>query len=339
MSETDAAQPTPAALGVDVGGTRIKGGLVDADGVLLHRLQRPSPHREAPADQVEDAVVGVVHDLTGIARECTDHEVCRAAGSAPPLGVAVAGWVSARSGTVLFAPHFSWRDEPLGPRLTTRLDRGAHVDNDANAATWAEHRFGAGAGESDLVMVLLGTGIGGAIVREGRLTRGRHGLAGEFGHVRVVPDGLPCPCGSLGCWEQYASGTALLRTALDLIGSGGADTSGLLARCGDDPARLEGEDVTRAALDGDPASVGLLAGQGRWLGLGLAGIVASLDPGLVLVGGGLAEAGDLLLGPARATLAAEVPGRPYRPLPQVLPATLGPWAGVVGAADLARHDT
>lgn len=316
------------SIGVDIGGTRLKAGLVDRDGAVLATARRATPGRSAPPSVLEEALLAVVEELRSGAA---------AAGYRPAaVGVAVAGLVDAARGTVVFAPHLPWREEPLRDRLAARLDLPVVVDNDANAAAWAEHRFGAGRGESHLLLLTLGTGIGGAVLTEGRLQRGRHGLAGELGHVRVVPGGRVCPCGGRGCWEQYVSGTVLRRDGQELVRRGGAAAAALTAACGDDPDRLHGDDVTRLARQGDPASIAVLAAAGRWLGTGLAAAVATLDPGTVVIGGGLSEAGDLLLDPARAALAGQLLGRGHRPVPAVVPAALGVGAGLVGAADLAR---
>lgn len=319
---------TPLAVGVDVGGTRIKAGLVDGRGRVVHETRRGTPGRTTSPDVVEDVVVAVVSELL-------DRPEARDQG-AVGVGIGAAGFVDGDRGTVVFAPHLSWRDEPLRDKVAARLGVPVVVENDANAAAWAEHRFGAARGESHLLMVTLGTGIGGALLVDGRLERGRHGLAGEFGHMTVVPDGRRCECGNRGCWEQYASGSVLRRSAHEVLDAGGPPAAGLLERCGGDPDRLQGEDVTRAALEGDPTAVELLAEVGRWLGHGLANLAAALDPGTVVVGGGGSEAGELLLGPARQTLAARLTGRGHRPVPDVRAAALGVRAGLVGAADLAR---
>jgi glucokinase len=317
------------AVGVDVGGTRIKAGLVDEVGTVLLTCRRDTPDRTTTPGLVEDAVVGVVGELAR-------HPSCQDRGLLG-VGIGAAGFVDADRGAVVFAPHLSWRDEPLRDRLAQRLRVPVVVDNDANAAAWAEHRFGAGRGESHLLMVTLGTGIGGAVLVHGLLYRGRNGLAGEFGHMQVVPGGHRCECGNRGCWEQYASGSVMRREARELVRSGSPFASALRAGCDGAADRLEGEDVTRAARAGDRASVELIGEVGRWLGTGLANLVAALDPGTVVVGGGVSEAGDLLLDPAREALARQLTGRGHRPVPPVLAAHLGVLAGLVGAADLARH--
>ncbi|GAA4872697.1 ROK family glucokinase [Serinicoccus chungangensis] len=315
------------AVGVDVGGTHVKAGLVDAQGRVTSEARRRTPVRTAAPATVEDLVVEVVQELL--------QQVPSDVRDLVPVGVGAAGFVDADRGRVVFAPHLSWRDEPLRDALTARLGRPVVLDNDAHAAAWAEHRFGAAQGESHLVVLTLGTGIGGAILTHGRLQRGRHGLAGEFGHQQVVPGGLRCECGNQGCWEQYASGRALARLAREVLRVGGPPAAALRAAGPD--GDVTGEHVWRAARDGDPSSRRILAEVGRWLGAGLAGVVGSLDPGTVVIGGGVSLAGDLLLDPARETLAGTLVGRGHRPVPPVLAARLGQRAGLVGAADLARH--
>lgn len=311
-------------VGVDVGGTRVKAGVVDAQGCVLARTTRPTPAAHTPARELEDVVVDVVAELLAV-------EPC-----AHAVGVGAAGLVDARRGSVVFAPHLAWRDASVRDVLSERLGLPVVVDNDANAAAWAEHRFGAGRGESHLLVVNLGTGIGAAIITQGHLLRGRHGLAGELGHQQVVPDGRRCECGLRGCWEQYCSGSALGRLGRQILRSGGPGAVTLGAVGGHDPDLPTGEHVTRAAQAGDPECTHALAQVGRWLGVGVAGAVAALDPGRVVVGGGVAEAGELLLAPARAALAEHLVGRGHRPVPHLVAAGLGMDAGLVGAAELAR---
>ena len=312
-------------IGIDVGGTRIKAGLVASDGSLRATRVRDSPAGSAEA--VARAVVDLVEELRSAAG---DAEVAG-------VGVAAAGFVDHAEGVVIFAPHLPWREEPLRARLSGLLDLPVGIDNDANAAAWAEHRFGAGRGQDEMVMITLGTGLGGAHLADGRPQRGRHGLAGEYGHMVVVPDGRDCPCGRRGCWEQYASGSALRRAGQEVLTRGGARADALRAACGGTTSQVRGEHVTRAALAGDPVSIELLAETGRWLGIGLANLAAALDPGCVVVGGGVLEGGELVLGPAREALTAGVPAAGRWPVPEVRAAELGNSAGLVGAADLVRR--
>lgn len=321
---------SPLAIGVDVGGTKVVAGLVDAAGALVGHARRDTPGRTTQPSVVEDVIVEVVTEIrTLAAREHADRPLLG-------VGLGAAGFISADQRTVVFAPHLSWRDEPIRDRLAERLSLPVVLDNDANAAAWAEHRFGAGREESRLLLVTLGTGIGGALVINGQLERGRHGLAGEFGHMQVVPDGERCECGNRGCWEQYSSGHAMQREAREMLEQDSPYAAGLAGYCGGDPARVEGHHVTQAARDGDVAALELMGDVGRWLGVGLANLVAALDPGTIVVGGGVSEAGDLLLEPAREVFARRVTGRGHRPLPPIRAAALGPAAGMIGAADLLR---
>ena len=161
-------------------------------------------------------------------------------------------------------------------------------------------------------------------------------MAGEFGHMQVVPDGHRCECGNRGCWEQYASGNALVRDARELVLAESPVAHDLAARVGGDVTRLTGPLVTEAARAGDPLAVELLADIGTWLGVGLAGMTAAFDPSAIIVGGGVSAAGELLLGPTRQAFARTLVGRGYRPEPPIMGAALGPDAGFVGAADMAR---
>jgi glucokinase len=210
------------------------------------------------------------------------------------------------------------------------------VDNDANAAAWAEWRFGAARGERDLVIITLGTGIGGAILEDGRVKRGRWGVAGEFGHMQVVPGGHRCPCGNRGCWEQYSSGNALVREARELAAAESPVAEAVLNRVGGRPADITGPLVTELAREGDAMCVEILQEVGTWLGTGLANLAAALDPSCFVIGGGVSDAGELLIGPAREAFRRHLTGRGYRPEARVVRARLGPEAGMVGAADLAR---
>ena len=315
------------AIGIDIGGTKVAGGVVDSGGRVLRRARRDTPHRSTSPRVVEDTIVSVVDELLS-----TDSDEVVA------VGIGAAGFVAADRATVVFAPHLSWRNEPLRDALAQRVPLPTFVDNDANAAVWAEHRFGAGRGESHLVMVNLGTGIGGGIVIDGRVIRGRHGIAGEFGHMQVVPDGIRCECGNRGCWEQYASGNALVREARVLMSAGSPVVSDLFDRVGGRPEDLTGPLVTEAARDGDPLARELLNEIGRWLGIGMADLAAALDPGMFVIGGGVSAAGDLLIGPAREAFRRQLTGRGYRPEAAIVTAELGNEAGLVGAADLARTD-
>ncbi|MGB7449925.1 MAG: ROK family protein [Ornithinimicrobium sp.] len=320
-SLTDVAQ----AVGVDIGGTKIAAARVNGTGVVHEVAYRATPPLQAEARAVEDAIVDAVSALS----EPDDL----------PVGVGAAGFVDADGRIVRFAPHVNWRDEPLADRLQGRLGRPVVVENDANAAAWAEFRFGAGRSERRLMLITLGTGIGGAMVHDGRLERGAHGMAGEFGHMSVVPGGRACECGNRGCWEQYASGSALRREAFERLSGRHRLPRAWVESGMDRPSAITGEGVSVLAHTGDPLAADVVAAVGTWLGRGIADLVAAVDPGKVVIGGGGAGAGDLLLDPARAALAAHLSGRGFRTCPEIVPADLGPRAGLVGAADLARRSS
>lgn len=294
---------TPVTVGIDVGGSKVHAGLVDATGTVLAETWAVTPDpREGPR-AVEDVLASAVRELRG------DRPELRVGA----VGVGAAGLVDSGRGVVRHSAHVAWRDEPLGDRLAELVGLPVLVENDATAAAWAEHVHGAGRGAAHLLFVALGTGIGGAFFADGHLVRGRAGMAGELGHVQVVPDGRPCPCGRTGCWERYCSGSAL--RILD-----GRPGPAVVA------AAAQGDEVARTAL----AEVGL------WLGVGLANLVAVLDPDVVVLGGGLGVAEVGLLAPAGEHLAAHVLGAGHRELPALRYAALGPSGGMLGAAGLAR---
>lgn len=289
------------AIGVDIGGTKIAAGLVDTDGNIVRHDRVDTPD----ADQIPGAVAELAR------RICGDEIVSG-------LGVGAAGFIDDTRSTVMFAPNIDWRDEPLAQRIEAGIDVPVAIENDANAAAWGEFRFGAGYDTDDLVLVTVGTGIGGGIVHRGALVRGGYGCAGEIGHLRVVPDGHVCGCGQRGCWEQYASGQALERLASRELNG------------------IDGPDLTRVARDGNQEAIDLLAEIGHWLGAGVASLCAVLDPRVVAIGGGVAAAGDLLMGPAQEAFDRYWPAAHYRPSPVLRLAALGNRAGIIGAADLSR---
>ncbi|MGH3767107.1 MAG: ROK family glucokinase [Pseudonocardiaceae bacterium] len=310
-------------IGVDIGGTKVAAGVVTECGSIL-----ATAHRDTPAEdvtQIEDAIAAVVGELS------SRYDIAA-------VGVGAAGFIDARRSTVMFAPNLAWRDEPLKASLQRRLERPVVIENDANAAAWAEVRFGAGRGGAQVVALTVGTGIGGGIVINGQLVRGQFGAAAEIGHVTVVPDGRLCGCGLRGCWEQYASGRALVREAHDLVRAAPGRAGGLLRRAGGRPESITGEMITQAALDGETAALRCFEVIGTWLGRGLGGLAAVLDPGVFVIGGGVSAAGELLRAPALTAFRACLTGHGHRPLAELRIAQLGPDAGLVGAADLARCD-
>ena len=316
------------AIGIDIGGTKVAGGVVDETGAITHRTRRDTPHRSTSPSVVENTIVESVEELLG---QVDPADVVA-------VGIGAAGFVAEDRATVVFAPHLSWRNEPLRDALAQRIDLPISVDNDANAAAWAEACFGAARGESHVVVITLGTGIGGALIIDGHVQRGRHGIAGEFGHMQIMPGGIRCECGNRGCWEQYASGNALVREARAMIEAGSPVVADLRSRLGGEPTALTGPFITEAAREGDPTARELLADSGEWLGIGLANLASAFDPGLFVIGGGVSAADEMLIGPAREAFRRQLPGRGYRPEARIVRAVLGSDAGLIGAAELARAD-
>lgn len=308
-------------IGVDIGGTKLAAGLVASDGRVLARTRRPTPAEDS------EGIIDVVVDAV--------EEMCAHAGSAAlPVGVGAAGIID-REGCVRYAPNIDWADEPLRATLEKRLGTLVSVDNDANAAAWAEYRCGAArdAGDS-MIMLTLGTGVGGGLVLGGRLVRGAGGLGAEFGHIIVAEGGPECGCGNRGCLEALCSGTAIGRAAAHERAAGRIPEDSLLS----DQPDLTGKAVTAAAEAGDESARDVLARVGVWLGVGIASLVNALDPEIVVVGGGAMNAGDLILGSAREAAAARIMGRGFRAIPAIVPAELGDDAGLIGAALLVLED-
>ena len=310
------------AIGVDIGGTKVAGGVVDDTGAVIDRERQDGPGENV--EETESIIVDVVERLQA------RHDDVQA------VGVGAAGWIANDHATVLFSPHLAWRNEPLRDALAERIGLPLIVENDANAAAWAEYRFGAAQDEPVVVCVTLGTGIGGGLVVNGAVYRGAYGIACEYGHMTLVPEGRRCACGNLGCWEMYASGRALARDARELALESPAAAARMIDLAGS-VGGLSGAVVTAAAAAGDPAAESICTTMGRWLGRGLANLAAVIDPSIFVIGGGVSEAGELLLRPAREEFAHTLTGRGFRPRASVALAALGPDAGLVGAADPARR--
>lgn len=308
------------AIGIDIGGTKVAAGVVDQDGLILERMRCET--RATNPMEVLETVSSIVDRLR------RNHHIVA-------VGVGAAGFIDASQSTVLFSPHLAWRHEPLRDAIYRRTGLPVLVDNDANASGWAEWRFGAAQNEPDLVVLTLGTGIGGALVIDGQPYRGHFGIAGEFGHMQIVPDGRPCECGNLGCWEQYASGNVVGRKARALAAGSSPLGRALCQEAGSIEA-IEGTMVTEHARSGDAEAVEMLCEVGGWLGKGIANLAAALDPGLFVVGGGVSDAGDLLLEPARQAFREHLTGRGFRAEARIVRAHLGPDAGLIGAADMSR---
>ncbi|BDZ43332.1 glucokinase [Paraoerskovia sediminicola] len=311
------------AIGVDIGGTKIAAGVVDDRGEIVAQVRRETDADDTAS--IDAAVADACKELLA------DHEV-------GAVGLAAAGFVSPDRRSVLFAPNIAWRNYPLAENVheLLGLDVPIVVENDANAAGWAEFAFGAGQDATDMLMLTVGTGLGGAIVIDRQLVRGKWGVAAEVGHLRVVPGGHYCGCGHEGCWEQYASGSALVRDARAALVAYPTRATRMLELAGGDPEALKGPQITQAAQEGDPLAVDLLATLGRWIGEGAASVAALLDPELIVIGGGVGAAEELLLQPARAAYEEQLSALGHRPTARIELAKHGNEAGIIGAADLAR---
>jgi glucokinase len=313
--------PAGPVIGVDVGGTKLLAVRLDAgaDGGGTADPVQASP-KDGPA---------LVEEVAAAARR-----LCEGRAVAGAVGVGIPGLVDA-SGTVRFAPNLPGL---AGTSLTAALAEALPgwkiwVGNDATAACWAEHEQGAARGADEVLMVTLGTGIGGGIISGGRLVEGTHRYAGEFGHMVVDPHGPRCPCGKRGCWERFASGSGLGALGRETAIAGEAPR--LVDLAGGDPEMVRGEHVTAAAAEGDASAVEIMSRFGWWVALGLANLANALDPELIVVGGGLIVAGDVLIGPTRLAFAELVEAPSVRTNVRIEAAILGSRAGAIGAGLLA----
>ena len=306
-----------ATIGIDIGGTSVRAAVIDAEGEIRASLRDTTPHTER---ETEDILVNLITKLAAT------HEVSA-------VGLAVAGFVSADRQRVMFAPHLAWRNADVPQRIAARVQLPVVMDHDVNSAAWAEYQRGASAGAPIALLIALGTGIGAGLIIDGEIYRGAHGVAPELGHLTVVPNGRPCPCGKKGCWERYCSGTALAETAREKMTAGDAPVLRQLS--GNDPGAITGTMVAIAATEGDPAALAAMDDLGHWLAVGLALVTDVLDPEVIVIGGGVASAAGMFLPLAVSEFAGQITGAGHRPVPRVELARFGDRAGILGAALLA----
>jgi len=301
-------------VGIDVGGTKALGVVLDASGSVVAEERRPTPRGENSLGPLVDTLVELANDL----------------GVDGSLGIGVPGLVT-RDGVLRAAPNLDGvADFAVAELVGERLGHSVSLDNDATCATVAEWQLGAGRGASDLILVTLGTGIGGGLVADGVLHRGRNGFAGEYGHMVVQPDGPRCPCGRRGCWERYASGSGLAMLAREA--ATGRRLRSVVEHAGGDPQAVRGEHVQAAAREGDEEALAVIDDFGRWVALGLSNLTNAFDPEVFVLGGGLAEGAELYLEPITRWF-GELLYQPHlRPSPRIEFAEWGPLAGAVGAA-------
>jgi glucokinase len=310
-------------VGVDVGGTKVLGGVVDASGKVLATSRRDTP-REGGLE--------LTRTIAAVALELMQEH------SITAVGVSAAGFVSSDRKTMLATPNIAdWNGVQLDIELTKLIGLPVVIENDANAAAWGEAKFGAGRNQAHMMMLTIGTGVGGGIVVNNELYRGAFGIAAEFGHLRVVPEGHLCGCGARGCFEQYASGSALRRHAREAISASPDLARNLLARGDGTIDGLTGEAITDAAREGDAVALAAFQTTAQYLGAGIASLAVLLDPSCVVIGGGVIDAGEILLAPTREAMKRYMPFAGKHPYPEIVAAELGNEAGLVGVADLARN--
>ena len=309
-------------IGIDVGGTKVLGGVVTDTGEVLTTSRRDTPREGGSA---------LTQTIADVALELSAQYPVSA------VGLSAAGFVSSDRKTMLATPNIAgWNGVQLDAELTALINLPVVLENDANAAAWGERTFGAGKGKQNMLMVTVGTGVGGGIIVNGQLLRGAFGIAAEIGHLRVLPEGHLCGCGARGCFEQYASGNALLRHAREAIAASPDLARNLLSRGDGTLEGLTGRAITEAARDGDQVAISAFNTTAQWLGAGIASLSVILDPECVVIGGGVVDAGEILLAPTRAAMERYMPFAGKQPYPEIIAATLGNEAGLVGAADLAR---
>jgi len=309
-------------IGIDVGGTKVLGGVVSPSGEILITARRDTPREGGSA--LTQAIADVANELLS---------ACQV----ESIGVSAAGFISSDRQTILATPNIAgWNGVNLDKELTQILGKRIVIENDANAAAWGEFKFGAGRGRNDLALLTLGTGVGGGLVLDGSLFRGAFGIGAELGHMRIVPDGHLCGCGIRGCLEQYASGSALLRHAREAISASPDIARNLLARGDSTLEGLKGEHITEAAREGDSVALAAFNTMASYLGAGIASLCAVIDPSCIVLGGGVIDAGEIFLGPTREAALRLIPFSGKHPYPEIIAAELGNSAGLVGVADLSR---
>ena len=309
-------------IGIDVGGTKVLGGVVSESGEILTTARRDTPREGGRA--LTQAIADVANELA--------HEF-----PVDSIGVSAAGFISSDRKTILATPNIAgWNGVNLDRELNEILGKTIVLENDANAAAWGEFKFGAGRGRNDLMLLTLGTGVGGGLILDGALFRGAFGIGAELGHIRIVPEGHLCGCGIRGCLEQYSSGSALLRHAREAISASPDIARNLLARGDGTLEGLKGEHITDAAREGDPVAMAAFNTMANYLGAGIASLCAVIDPSCIVLGGGVIDAGEIFLGPTREAALRLIPFTGKHPYPEIVAAELGNHAGLVGVADLSR---
>ena len=313
-------------IGLDIGGTKVLGAIVDDAGAVVEEHRVPSP------TGTWAGLLAAIVDTVGELRARRGDIAC--------VGIGAAGMVDL-DGTIHYAPNVpAFRTTAVRADVEVSIGLPTVVDNDANVAAYAEARFGAARGMKDALVITLGTGIGGGVIVNGQVLRGAHGFAAEVGHFQIDPKGPMCACGERGHWEAMASGSALGEMAQAAARRG--ELAAVLVAAGGDPEAIRGPHVSAAGHAGDADALALIDQYAFNVAIGLVGLANIFDPGVVAIAGGLVNDGELFLGPIRRHFLGHVEGSVHRPTPDIVPATLGERAGVIGAAilalDLTPHD-
>ncbi|RIJ76354.1 ROK family protein [Nakamurella silvestris] len=304
------------SIGIDIGGTSVRAGLIGPDGEVLQTVRGRTP---GTVEEAEALLIRMIGDLAALT-------------PVRSAGLAVAGFISADRRRVMYAPHLPWRDTPLPERISAAVGLPVHMDHDVNSAAVAEYELGSARGARSALLIAVGTGIGAGLVVEGRIFRGTHGVAPELGHLLMVPGGRPCPCGKSGCLERYCSGTALAATAIECAERLPAPV--LAELTGGDLSKVTGALVGQAARSGDPAASAAVADLAQWLGLAIALAADVFDPERIVIGGGVSRIADLFLPAAVLAARPQITGGAFRPEVEVVAARFGDAAGMIGAARL-----
>ena len=306
-------------IGIDIGGTKISAGVVDSSGNLID-LSKYSTPAEGGKELIS-SVISLVKEFN------KKHEI-------KGIGISIAALISSDYGTIVGAPNIANLSKlNFANEIKEEFKLPIIIENDANAAMWAEFKFGSAKGLNPVMFFIIGTGVGGGLVIDGKLFKGANGIGAEFGHMCVVPNGLLCGCGSKGCIEQYASGGALIRYANEAL-LANPDKSEELLSFGE--GKLSGTALTKGAKAGNELALAAFSKQADWLGLACASYSLIIDPQAIIIGGGVVDAGELFLAPVRAAMRKYMPFAESHVPPKIIAAKFGNDAGLIGAADLVR---
>lgn len=306
-------------IGIDIGGTKISAGVVDSSGNLIDSSRCSTPLEGGK--ELVSSVIGLVKESN------KKHEI-------KGIGISIAALISSDYGTIVGAPNIANLSKlNFVNEIKEEFKLPIIIENDANAAMWAEFKFGSAKGLNPVMFLIIGTGVGGGLVIDGKLFKGANGIGAEFGHMCVVPNGLLCGCGSKGCIEQYASGGALIRYANEAL-LANPDKSEEVLSFGE--GKLSGTALTKAAKAGNELALAAFSKQADWLGLACASYSSIIDPQAIIIGGGVVDAGELFLAPVRAAMRKYMPFAESHVPPKIIAAKFGNDAGLIGAADLVR---